>query len=106
VLAAAMHEDIAADGWRTGSVFGTEAELLARYGISRSVLREAVRLPEYHTVARMRRGPGGGLIVTEPQQEAIVDTIALYLEYRRPGRGPATPLRCTTRVRASSRRSA
>jgi DNA-binding FadR family transcriptional regulator len=86
VVAAEMHEDIAAAGWPVGTVFGTEADLLRRYEVSRSVLREAVRLLEYHTVARMRRGPGGGLVVTEPQPDAIVDTIALYLEYRRPSR--------------------
>ena len=86
VLAAAVYQDIVAGGWQTGSVFGTETELLQRYEVSRPVLREAVRLLEYHTVARMRRGPGGGLIVTEPQPQASIDTIALYLEYRRPSR--------------------
>lgn len=86
VLAAQIHEDIAASGWPVDSVFGAESELLDRYGVSRSVLREAVRLLEYHTVASMRRGPGGGLIVTEPQPDAIIDTIALYLEYRHPSR--------------------
>lgn len=86
LVAAEIREDIVAAGWLIGTVFGTESELLARYGVSRSVLREAVRLLEYHTVARMRRGPGGGLVVTEPQPAAIVDTIALYLEYRRPSR--------------------
>ena len=86
VVAAEIHEDIAAAGWPVGTVFGTEADLLGRYEVSRSVLREAVRLLEYHTVARMRRGPGGGLIITEPQPDAIIDTIALYLEYRRPSR--------------------
>ncbi|WP_264069640.1 FadR/GntR family transcriptional regulator [Mycolicibacterium komossense] len=86
VLAAVVYQDIVAGGWQTGSVFGAEQELLERYGVSRPVLREAVRLLEYHTIARMRRGPGGGLIVTEPQPQASVDTIALYLEYRRPSR--------------------
>lgn len=85
-LAAAIHAEIASAGWCSGTVFGTEAELLERYGVSRSVLREAVRLLEYHTVARMRRGPGGGLVVTEPSPDASVDTIALYLQYRRPSR--------------------
>ncbi|CAN5757440.1 FCD domain-containing protein [soil metagenome] len=84
VLASAVYQDIVAGGWQTGSVFGTETELLARYDVGRPVLREAVRLLEYHTVARMRRGPGGGLVVTEPQPQASVDTIALYLEFRRP----------------------
>ncbi|BBX97716.1 FadR/GntR family transcriptional regulator [Mycobacterium lacus] len=91
VLAATIGDDIAACGWRIGSVFGTEAALLERYRVSRAVLREAVRLLEYHSIAQMRRGPGGGLIVTKPQAQASIDTIALYLQYRRPGR---EDLRC------------
>ncbi len=91
MLAATIGDDIAASGWRVGSVFGTEAALLQRYRVSRAVFREAVRLLEYHSVARMRRGPGGGLIVTRPQAQASIDTIALYLQYRKPSR---EDLRC------------
>jgi DNA-binding FadR family transcriptional regulator len=86
MLAATIGDDIAASGWRVGSVFGTEAALLARYRVSRAVFREAVRLLEYHSVALMRRGPGGGLVVTEPRAQASIDTIALYLQYRKPSR--------------------
>ncbi|WP_327312138.1 FadR/GntR family transcriptional regulator [Streptomyces sp. NBC_01235] len=82
VLAARIHDDIAARGWQTGTVLGSETDLLARYGISRAVLREAVRILEYHSVARMRRGPGGGLIVTAPEPQASIDTMALFLEYQ------------------------
>ncbi|WP_405538831.1 FCD domain-containing protein [Streptomyces sp. NBC_00075] len=82
VVAARIHDDIAARGWQVGMVLGSEADLLARYGISRAVLREAVRLLEYHQVARMRRGPGGGLVVTEPEPQASIDTMALFLEYQ------------------------
>ena len=51
VLAAAIRDDIASSGWQVGEVFGTEVALLERYRVSRSVLREAVRLLEYHAVA-------------------------------------------------------
>jgi DNA-binding FadR family transcriptional regulator len=91
MLAATIGDDIAASGWRVGSVFGTETALLERYRVSRAVFREAVRLLEYHSVAQMRRGPGGGLIVTRPQAQASIDTIALYLQYREPSR---EDLRC------------
>jgi DNA-binding FadR family transcriptional regulator len=91
VLAANIGFDIAASGWQVGSVFGTETALLQRYRVSRAVLREAVRLLEYHSVAQMRRGPGGGLVVTQPQAQASIDTIALYLQYRKPSR---EDLRC------------
>jgi DNA-binding FadR family transcriptional regulator len=86
VLAATIGDDIAASGWQVGSVFGTETELLERYRVSRAVLREAVRLLEYHAIAHMRRGPGGGLVVTKPEAQASIDTIALYLQYRQPSR--------------------
>lgn len=85
-LAASIQDDIAGSGWRVGSVLGGEAQLLQRYRVSRSVFREAVRLLEYHGVAQMRRGPGGGLVVAEPQAQASTDTIALYLQYRKPDR--------------------
>jgi DNA-binding FadR family transcriptional regulator len=91
VLAANIGDDIAASGWQVGSVVGTETALLQRYRVSRAVLREAVRLLEFHSVAQMRRGPGGGLVVTRPQGQASIDTIALYLQYRRPSR---EDLRC------------
>ena len=90
-LAASIGDDIAASGWQVGSVFGTETALLERYRVSRAVFREAVRLLEYHSIAHMRRGPGGGLVIAEPQAQASIDTIALYLQYRNPSR---EDLRC------------
>ncbi len=71
--------DVARRGWPVGEVVGSEAELLERYGVSRAVLREAVRLVEHQHVARMRPGPGGGLIVSEPNVEAIIDAAVIYL---------------------------
>lgn len=91
VLAANIADDIAASGWQVGSVFGTETALLERYRVSRAALREAVRLLEFHAVAHMRRGPGGGLVVARPRVQASIDTIALYLQYRKPSRDD---LRC------------
>ncbi|SPM37771.1 GntR family transcriptional regulator [Mycobacterium rhizamassiliense] len=86
LLAATIGDEIGAGDWPVGTVFGTETALLERYRVSRAVLREAVRLLEYHSVAQMRRGPGGGLVVTEPHAQASIDTIALYLQYRQPSR--------------------
>ena len=69
-------------GWPVGDVIGSESELLAEYGVSRAVLREAIRLLEHHHVAQMRRGPGGGLVVTDPDPAAVARAAAVYLRYR------------------------
>ncbi|HEY1831630.1 MAG TPA: FCD domain-containing protein [Acidimicrobiales bacterium] len=72
-------EDVMALGWPVGDVLGSESELLERYEVSRAVFREAVRLVEHLQVARTRRGPGGGLVVTEPTVSAVIDAVVLYL---------------------------
>jgi DNA-binding FadR family transcriptional regulator len=74
-----MVGDIIAAGWPVGEVLGSEADLLGHYGVSRAVFREAVRLLEHQQMARMRRGPGGGLVVTEPTIDTIIDSLLLYL---------------------------
>jgi DNA-binding FadR family transcriptional regulator len=79
VTAARIVDDIAELGWPVGTVLGSESELLERYGVSRAVFREAVRLLEHQHVALMRRGPGGGLVVTEPSLDAIIDAAVVYL---------------------------
>ncbi len=71
--------DVADRGWPVGEVLGSQTELIARYGVSRAVFREAVRLVENQQIATMRRGPGGGLVVTEPTVDAIIDAAVLYL---------------------------
>ena len=72
-------EDVMALGWPVGEVIGSEADLLERYRVSRAVFREAVRLVEHQQVARTRRGPGGGLVITEPTIGAVIDAVVLYL---------------------------
>ena len=79
LLADRIVEDVMAMGWPVGEVLGAEAELLERYQVSRAVFREAVRLVEHQEVARTRRGPGGGLVITEPTVEAVIEAVVLYL---------------------------
>jgi DNA-binding FadR family transcriptional regulator len=82
-LAASVARQILTDvvdrGWPVGDVLGSQTALIERYGVSRAVFREAVRLVENQEVATMRRGPGGGLVVTEPTVDAIIDAAVLYL---------------------------
>jgi DNA-binding FadR family transcriptional regulator len=79
-LARRIEDEIEASQWPVGAVVGTEAELMVRYGVSRAVFREAVRLVEHHRVAHMRRGPGGGLVVQTPDVDGAATALVIYLE--------------------------
>lgn len=82
VLATRIEDDIAARGWPVGEVLGSEAELIERYGVSRAVLREAIRIIENHFVATMRRGPGGGLVVMVPEISGVIRAVTLQLDFQ------------------------
>jgi DNA-binding FadR family transcriptional regulator len=79
-----------------GHLLGSEPDLIERYGVSRAVFREAVRLLEHHQIATMRRGPGGGLFVAAPSSAAVADVVALYLA--RQGAGVAALAELRVRV--------
>lgn len=76
-----IEDGISAAGWPIDQVFGSETDLMHRYEVSRAVLREAIRLVEHHGVARMRRGPSGGLIVCKPDATAVISAVAVYLDH-------------------------
>ena len=81
VVARRIEDEIVASGWPVGEVLGSETELLDRFGVSRAVLREAVRIIEHTGAARMRRGPGGGLVVSEPNRGAVVAGMGVWFSY-------------------------
>ncbi|WP_169811305.1 FadR/GntR family transcriptional regulator [Nocardia anaemiae] len=80
IVAERIENSIMQMGWPIGRVIGSEAELLEQHHVSRAVLREAIRLLEDHGTAMMRRGPGGGLVVTKPDARAVIRSAAVYLD--------------------------
>jgi DNA-binding FadR family transcriptional regulator len=82
VLARCITQEILRMGWPVDRNLGSEGELKLRFGVGRNVLREAIRMLEYQSVARMRRGPNGGLVVVEPELESTAYLAGLYLEFR------------------------
>ena len=82
-LARTIELEIIRRGWPVGEGLGSEAQLMERYQVGRSVLREAVRLLESRWVARPRPGPGGGLVVTAPDTDGVRDVARVYLDFAR-----------------------
>jgi DNA-binding FadR family transcriptional regulator len=73
-------EEIRSRGWPVGESLGTESDLMARFNVSRATMTEAVRQVERYGAAVMRRGSGGGLVVTNSARAALSRTISTYLE--------------------------
>lgn len=99
-VARQLEDEIVARGWPVGEVLGSERELIERMGVSRAVLREAVRIVEHHGIARMRRGPGGGLVVSAPEFDAVAQSIALFLRHAGATRRQLFELRVTIELAA------
>lgn len=81
-LCQSITELIVSMGWPEGASLGSESELIAQYGVSRSVFRESVRLLEHDGIAVMRKGKGGGLTIIRPDESGAVHAMALSLEHR------------------------
>lgn len=63
-----------------GSSFGTEAELVQRFGISRPTLREGLRILQSQGVLRTRPGPGGGIMVAKPSVAILAHSLSVFLQ--------------------------
>jgi DNA-binding FadR family transcriptional regulator len=79
MIAAQIEEDLICRGWPTGSLYGSEAQLVARFQVGNVVIREAVRILESRCTARMRRGPNGGLIILAPSLAVLLEAIHRYV---------------------------
>lgn len=78
-LARELLRDVRLLGWSAGARIGGAGDLVARYGVTVSTLRQAVRMLEQHSVVRMERGRAGGLVVAVPEPAAAMGRALDYL---------------------------
>jgi GntR family transcriptional regulator, transcriptional repressor for pyruvate dehydrogenase complex len=70
--------DIVALGLRSGDRLPLEAAMVEQYGVSRSSLREALRLLEVQGLIHLKPGPGGGTVVGSVEPSHLARTASLY----------------------------
>jgi len=74
-----IRERIFSAAVKTGERLPTERDLAVQFGVSRVVVREAVRALELSGLLRVKKGPRGGIFVTEDHQRPITDSIGNLL---------------------------
>jgi DNA-binding FadR family transcriptional regulator len=67
-------------GWAAGTRLGGFDELALRYGASKTVLREAIRILEENSSVRMQLGRSGGLMIAAPDRRKAVMRALGYLQ--------------------------
>lgn len=76
-VADAVCDAILAGTWQEGDALPTEPELGAQFGVSRAVVRDAVRLLMARGLVEVRHGKG--MFVTPPRNPAFADALLLAL---------------------------
>lgn len=78
-LARLLLDRIIDSNLRPGDSFGTEAEMLAQFKVSRPTLRESIRILESHGVVTLRPGPKGGVIINQPGVDFVAHALSVFL---------------------------
>jgi len=78
-VAQRLLERIITAGLSPGSSFGTEADLLKQFDVSRPTLRESLRILESQGVLELRPGPGGGIMVKKPSIDILAHGLSVFL---------------------------
>lgn len=78
VVAQRIVADIVDDNMQIGDRLPPESEMVQQYGVSRESVREGLRLLEVQGLITIRRGPGGGPMVTSVDPRNLARTSTLY----------------------------
>jgi DNA-binding FadR family transcriptional regulator len=81
-IADELRRQIVAGKLHEGASLGSEPELIARFGVSRPSIREALRILEAEGLISVMRGMLGGVVVHEPDQRMTARTAATVLQAR------------------------
>ena len=80
VVAERFRRQIANGTLVIGHQLPSEEELTTMFGIARTTLREALRVLESQGLLEIKRGRGGGGIITMPRLDNLSQSLALVLQ--------------------------
>jgi DNA-binding FadR family transcriptional regulator len=81
IIARELANEIIRRDLPSGTALASERDMVERYGVGRTTLREALRLLETRGVLTIRVGPGGGPIVRRPMATDLSEALTLILQF-------------------------
>jgi GntR family transcriptional regulator, transcriptional repressor for pyruvate dehydrogenase complex len=82
VVAAGIRRRIAGGELQIGDRLPSEEELTEELGVARTTLREGLRILESQGLIAIKRGRGGGPVVTMPNLDRLAEPLAVVLQLR------------------------
>jgi len=79
-IAESLRRRIARGKLAIGEFLPPEDEITSQFGVARTTAREALRILESQGLIRIRRGRGGGGVVTSPKVEHLAEGLAVMLQ--------------------------
>ncbi|WP_163846418.1 FadR/GntR family transcriptional regulator [Pseudooceanicola aestuarii] len=81
-VAEAIKDWVVEQGLRAGDRLPGEAELIQRFGMAKSTIREAMRILEAQGLIKTRTGPGGGSFVHEVSRQRARALLGNYFYFK------------------------
>lgn len=80
-VAEAIKEWVMDEGWQPGHRLPSETALMARFGMAKGTIREAIRLLEAEGLVLSRTGPGGGVFVHRVSEARAVALLSNHFYF-------------------------
>ena len=81
-VAESIKDWVVDEGLKAGDRLPGEAELIARFGMAKGTIREAMRILEAQGLIKTRTGPGGGSFVHEVSRQRAKALLGNYFTSR------------------------
>ncbi len=81
-VAEAIKSWVMANGWGPGARLPSEADLIARFGMAKGTIREAIRILEAQGLVKSRTGPGGGVFVHQVSDARATALLGNYFYFQ------------------------
>ncbi len=81
-VAEAIKQWVMEEGWQPGHRLPSEPELIDRFAMAKSTIREALRILEAQGLVKSRTGPGGGVFVHAVSEQRAAALLGNYFYFR------------------------